>query len=70
MWIFTVICDPPCIQGACVANDTCNCAEGYIGERCTQPGTYVCIIFMLHSTIRCYVCTSHGLHVWYKSPTT
>ena len=34
----TVICDPPCVQGACVANDTCNCAEAYEGPRCTEPG--------------------------------
>ena len=37
--VFIVTCDPPCVQGACVANDTCNCAEGYIGERCEEPGT-------------------------------
>ena len=39
-FICVVICEPPCEQGACVANDTCNCAEGYIGERCTEPGQY------------------------------
>ena len=37
-FICVVICEPPCVQGACVANDTCNCVEGYIGERCTEPG--------------------------------
>ena len=35
-----VICEPPCEQGACVANDTCNCIAGYAGKRCTQPGYY------------------------------
>ena len=37
---YVVTCDPPCVQGACVANDTCNCIEGYVGERCTEPGHY------------------------------
>ncbi len=39
-FICAVICEPPCVQGACVANDTCNCVEGYIGERCTESGQY------------------------------
>ena len=42
--LFVVVCDPPCMQGACVSNDTCNCAEGYIGERCTEPGMYITFI--------------------------
>ena len=33
-----VVCNPPCENGACIANDTCNCAAGYQGERCTNPG--------------------------------
>ena len=41
-FIVIVICDPPCAHGACVANNTCNCAEGYSGARCTEPG--MCII--------------------------
>jgi len=32
-----VICDPPCENGACVANDTCNCQDGYMGDTCSQP---------------------------------
>ena len=35
---YVVICDPPCAHGACVANNTCNCAKGYSGARCTEPG--------------------------------
>ena len=35
-----VECDPPCENGACVANDTCNCADGYEGERCTDQGEF------------------------------
>ena len=35
-----VVCDPPCENGACVANDTCNCADGYEGERCTDQGEF------------------------------
>ena len=33
------MCDPPCENGACVANDTCNCADGFEGDQCTEPGT-------------------------------
>ena len=29
-----VVCSEPCVNGACVANDTCNCAEGYTGSTC------------------------------------
>ena len=36
----SVVCDPPCENGACVANDTCNCADGYEGERCTDRGEF------------------------------
>ena len=47
MWIFlfvwlplfsTVVCSTPCMNGACVANDTCNCAEGYTGSVCDVQG--------------------------------
>ena len=31
-----VVCDPPCDNGACVANDTCACSEGFRGERCSE----------------------------------
>ena len=44
-FLIVVTCDPPCVQGACVANDTCNCAEGYTGERCTEPGMYEYLLF-------------------------
>ena len=42
--IHAVVCDPPCVQGACVENDTCHCAEAYEGPKCTEPGMYVCIL--------------------------
>lgn len=32
-----VLCDPPCENGVCVANDTCSCSEGYTGETCDEP---------------------------------
>ena len=44
-FLIVVICDPPCVQGACVANDTCNCAEGYTGERCTESSMYEYLLF-------------------------
>ena len=31
-----VICDPPCENGACVANDTCACSEGFTGNQCAE----------------------------------
>lgn len=31
-----VSCEPPCENGACVANDVCSCSEGYVGPRCEQ----------------------------------
>ena len=32
------MCDPPCENGTCAANNTCNCFAGYQGERCTEEG--------------------------------
>jgi deleted-in-malignant-brain-tumors protein 1 len=28
------VCDPPCVNGACVGNNTCFCSEGYEGDIC------------------------------------
>ena len=36
-----VTCNPPCVNGACVANDTCNCAAGFIGDTCDETGMLV-----------------------------
>ena len=33
-----VICNPSCVNGACIANDTCQCGMGYTGQICTEPG--------------------------------
>ena len=33
-----VVCSPPCVNGACVKNDTCSCNDGFEGEKCTVPG--------------------------------
>ena len=35
---YTVTCDPPCENGACVDNDICTCSDGYIGATCTELG--------------------------------
>ena len=32
-----VVCDPPCENGICIANDTCNCTIGYEGDQCAEP---------------------------------
>ena len=37
-----VECDPPCRNGACVANNTCHCSVGYSGPQCDRidnPGS-------------------------------
>ena len=34
-----VVCDPPCGNGACVANNTCSCDIGYDGDLCTERCT-------------------------------
>ena len=43
------MCDPPCDNGACIANDTCKCAEGYTGKTCSEIGRsqIVDLIFVL-----------------------
>ena len=42
--LYTVVCNPPCENGACVANDTCKCAAGYEGERCNETGGHFCFV--------------------------
>ena len=42
-----VICDPPCDFGACVANDTCICSEGYNGSTCSEIGKYRLVFLCL-----------------------
>ena len=41
---YTVICDPPCQQGApCISYNVCNCPISYYGERCelgTKSNTF------------------------------
>ena len=42
-----VICNPSCVNGACIANDTCQCGMGYTGQICTEAGepanSYTCM---------------------------
>ena len=40
--LYTVVCNPPCENGACVANDTCSCSAGYVGARCNETGRSFC----------------------------
>ena len=39
--LHTVICNPSCINGICVANDTCSCMFGYTGDLCDMKGIQV-----------------------------
>ena len=41
------ICDPPCVNGACVGNNTCFCSEGYEGTACNEPGTILSLYEMV-----------------------
>ena len=36
--MITVVCNPRCEFGACVANDTCKCSQGYTGKSCSEKG--------------------------------
>ena len=36
--LLLVICDPPCVYGACVSTDVCACGEDYEGSTCDSIG--------------------------------
>ena len=38
MYFSIVVCNPSCVRGACVANDTCECPFGYDGNLCQNEG--------------------------------
>lgn len=40
------ICDPPCVNGACVGNNTCSCSEAFTGEFCDMEGKTTMIIIV------------------------
>ena len=40
------ICDPPCINGDCIAPDTCQCQPGYTGTTC-NTGIIMITLFLL-----------------------
>ena len=42
----TVVCDPSCVSGACVQNNTCSCSEGYEGDICDTAGDVHLLTFM------------------------
>ncbi|XP_019854776.1 PREDICTED: protein mesh-like isoform X3 [Amphimedon queenslandica] len=37
-----IVCDPPCMRGACVNTDTCSCPYGYNGPLCQNIITFEC----------------------------
>ena len=51
------MCDPACENGACVANDTCKCSEGYEGEQCTEKGMKTVIYIIIMQSLKIIVCT-------------
>ena len=32
------MCNPPCVNGACLRNNTCSCNEGFTGALCEVKG--------------------------------
>ena len=53
--LFPVICNPDCAHGVCVANDTCNCGEGYSGDLCDSLGITLCV----HVFVVVFVCSHY-----------
>ena len=45
----TAICNPACVYGACVSNNTCSCSTGYTGDICDSAGipSYICSMCIL-----------------------
>ena len=43
-----VVCNPPCVNGACVKNDTCSCSAGYEGETCETPCEKIVCFYILY----------------------
>jgi deleted-in-malignant-brain-tumors protein 1 len=41
-FLLPVVCSPPCEFGACVANDSCRCSEGYTGKSCSEAVVLTC----------------------------
>jgi deleted-in-malignant-brain-tumors protein 1 len=37
------ICDPTCVHGACIGNNTCACSEGYEGNNCNNTVYESCV---------------------------
>ncbi|XP_064398468.1 sushi domain-containing protein 2-like isoform X2 [Halichondria panicea] len=37
-----IVCDPPCVNGACVQNNNCSCNEGYEGDTCDVSVVSAC----------------------------
>ena len=52
MWMIPIIaiCDPACVYGACVNNNTCSCSNGYTGDICDSAGilSYICSVCILN----------------------
>ena len=39
LYFIIVVCDPPCVHGACISDNNCSCSEGYDGENCNNTST-------------------------------
>ena len=50
-----VVCNPSCVRGACVANDTCECQFGYDGNLCQNEGSDSIVINIFSGNFLIYI---------------
>ncbi len=59
----TAVCDPPCLNGACIATNTCSCSVSYTGVRCDTSLAMDCDVSPCENNGSCallagsYICT-------------
>ena len=42
-YVDATVCDPPCINGACIGNNICSCYEGWTGDTCSNEGILITV---------------------------
>lgn len=42
----TVVCNPQCENGVCIANGTCSCSAGFTGQVCTEKGSSLHVLYI------------------------
>ena len=42
------VCDPPCVNGACIGNNICSCYEGWTGDTCNNAeGMLIITVYVI-----------------------